>query len=69
MLNSSKLYQLQHRLQKKYEKYRDGSISEKEYITLIKPIDQEIDNIEMSTLRDTPALRGSFLQLSHKQES
>jgi Ca2+-binding EF-hand superfamily protein len=43
-----------------YRRYRDGSISEKEFLEKIKPIDQAIDRAEMrkvfmQTLQDTPA--------------
>jgi len=69
MLNTSNLYQLHTMLEKEYKQYKDGLISEKQYLTLIKPIDQEIDKFEMSTLQDTLALKGSSLLLSHKQES
>ncbi len=69
MQNTSKLYQLHHRLKKKYEMYKNSFITQEEYIEQIKPIDQEIDNLELSTLQDTPALKESFLQLSQKQES
>ena len=69
MLNTSSLYQLHIMLEKEYKQYKDGLISEKQYLTLIKPIDQAIDNIEMSTLQNTLALKGSSLLLSHKQES
>ncbi len=69
MLDTSSLYQLHTMLEKEYKQYKDGSISEKQYLTLIKPIDEAIDNIEISTLQDTLALKGSSLLLSHKQES
>jgi hypothetical protein len=69
MFNSSKLYQLRHSLQKKYAKYRNGLLTQEEYIAEIKPIDKEIDRLEMSTLQDIPALKGSSSLLSHRQES
>ena len=62
MLN--KLSVLRNRLTQEYYTYVEGLISQQEYLKRIKPIDQAIDNIEMSTLQDTPALRGSSLQLS-----
>ena len=62
--NMNKLQQLHKQLEAKYHSYQSGTISEREYLDRIKPIDQAIDNIEMSTLQDTPALRGSSLQLS-----
>ena len=69
MLNTSNLNQLHNMIEIAYKQYKDGFISQNKYLTLIKPIDQAIDNIEMSTLQDTLALKGSSLLLSHKQES
>jgi hypothetical protein len=54
-----KLQQLHGQLESIYHFYKRGAISEKQYLTLIKPIDQAIDNIEMSTLRDNPVLKES----------
>ena len=54
-----KLYHLQKQLKSEYDFYKSGTISEKQYLALIKPIDQAIDNIEMSTLRDNPVLKES----------
>ncbi len=54
-------------LTKEYDFYIKGLISEDEYLERIKPIDQKIDNLEMSTLRGILALKESFLQLSQKQ--
>jgi len=54
-----KLLQLQKMLEEEYQQYKLGEITQKEYLMRIKPIDQEISKIEMSTLQDTPALRGS----------
>ncbi len=56
------LLQLQKRLEEAYRQYKLDKITQKEYLILIKPIDREIDKIEMSTLQDIPDLRGSFLQ-------
>ena len=60
---------LQKMLEEYYGQYRSGEISEKEYLALIKPIDQAIDNLEMATLRDIPALRGSSLPQVRKPEN
>ncbi len=68
MLNTFNLNQLHNMLEKEYKQYKDGFISEKQYLTLIKPIDQAIDNIEMSTLLDIPALKEAFLLYSQMQE-
>ncbi len=53
------LLQLQKMLEKEYQRYKLGDITQKEYLVRVKPIDQEIGKIEMSTLQDIPALRGS----------
>jgi len=50
---------LHQRLELAYAQYKDCAISEKQYLSLIKPIDQAIDNIEMSTLRDNLVLKVS----------
>jgi len=60
---------MQKMLEENYKQYISGEITEKEYLRRIKPIDEEIDKLEMSTLQDTPVLKGSSLLLSHKQES
>ena len=62
MLN--KLLVLRNRLTQEYHTYMEGRISQQEYLKRVKPIDQAIDNIEMSTLQDTPALREPSSQLS-----
>ena len=62
MLN--KLSVLRNRLMQEYITYKEGLISQQEYLKRIKPIDQAIDNIEMSTLQDTPALKEPSSQLS-----
>ena len=49
-------------LEENYNQYISGEISQKEYLIRIKPIDEEIGNLEMATLQDTFVLRGSFLQ-------
>ena len=63
-----KLLQLQKMLEEEYRQYKLGEITQKEYLMRIKPIDQEISKIEMSTLQDIPALRGSFLLHFQMQE-
>jgi hypothetical protein len=52
---------LQKMLEEYYRQYRSGEISEKEYCIRAKPLDEEIGRLEMSTLRDTPVLKGSSL--------
>ena len=63
-----KLLQLQKMLEEEYRQYKLGEITQKEYLVRIKPIDQEIGKIEMSTLQDIPALRGSSLLHFQMQE-
>ena len=62
MLN--KLLVLRKRLMQEYHTYVEGQVSQQEYLKRVKPIDQAIDNIEMSTLQDTPALKEPSSQLS-----
>ena len=66
---SQNLYHLHKRLELAYKWYKNGIISEEEYLAFIKPIDQAIDGLEMSTLLDSPVLRGSSSLLSHMPES
>ncbi len=63
-----KLLQLQKMLEEAYRQYKLGEITQKEYLVRVKPIDQEIGKIEMSTLQGTPALRESSLQNFQMQE-
>jgi len=60
---------LQKMLEEYYGQYRSGKITQKEYLALIKPIDQVIDNLEMATLQDIPALKGSSLLQVRKPEN
>ncbi len=43
---------LQQYLFKEYEAYKQGLITEKEYLCRIKPIDSAIDKIEISVLKN-----------------
>ena len=69
MTHTTKLQQLQKILMDEYNSYRAGVISEKEYLIRAKPIDEAIGNLEMATLRGTPALRGLSLPLSRTPEN
>ena len=69
MNNEQLLRQLQKKLMDEYNAYKDGAISEKEYITRAKPLDEAIGDLEMATLRDTPVWREAFSPPSPKQES
>ncbi len=59
---------MQKMLEENYKQYISGEITEKEYLCRIKPIDEEIDKLEMSTLLDIPALKEAFLLYSQMQE-
>jgi hypothetical protein len=56
------LLKLRKRLSDEYLCYKKGLITEKEYCLRVKPIDMEIDKLEMSTLQDILGLKGSSLQ-------
>ncbi len=63
-----KLVELQKMLKENYRQYRSEKITKQEYLVNIKPIDQEISELEMSTLQDIPALRESSLLHFQTQE-
>jgi len=67
--SANSLKQLQNSLTNEYNSYRKGAISEIEYCARVKPIDEAIGKLEMATLQDTLALRGSSSLLSQKPES
>lgn len=58
---NKRLLSLQKQLMGEYISYRQGDITEEEYLTRAKPIDMEIGALEMSILRDTLGLKESFL--------
>ena len=60
MYGKSLLQRLQRELASHYARYREGEISEKEYLQRAKPIDNAIDTLEISTLQDNPALKESL---------
>ena len=68
MYSDNPLRLLQKMLEEYYGQYRSGEITEKEYLILIKPIDQAIDNLEMATLQDIPVWKEAFSQLSQMPE-
>ena len=55
---------LQKMLEAHYGQYRSGEITEKEYLSLVKPIDEAIGNLEMATLQGTPVWKEVFSQYS-----
>ena len=57
---------MQKMLEENYTLYTSKRITEKEYLIRIKPIDREIDKLEMSTLQDIPALKATSLQHAPK---
>ncbi len=67
--SANSLKQLQKSLTDEYISYKAGVISEIEYCARAKPIDEAISKLEMATLQDTLALRGSSSLLSRKPES
>ncbi len=48
--NINTLRHLQKCLQIQYEYYKRGEITERQYLTRIKPIDRAIDNMELASL-------------------
>ena len=66
MQNNIRLFSLHNELKQHYKAFREGIINEDQYLALVKPIDQEIDQIEMANLRDIPALKEASLLLSRK---
>lgn len=68
-LTSQNLDHLHKRLELAYKWYKNGIISEEDYLVCIKPIDQAIDSLEMFTLLDTPVYQGLSSPLSHMPES
>jgi len=63
------LQELQKKLMEEYLSYKAGEITEKEYLDRAKLIDQAIDGLEMATLQDIPALKGSSLLQVRKPEN
>lgn len=64
--NMNELFKLKKRLLEEYRLYSKGSIDQYEYCMRIRPIDQAIDKLEMSTLQGTLDLKGSSLQHTPK---
>ena len=59
MFITNPLQLMQKMLEEYYNQYTSGEITEKEYLFRIKPVDKEIDRLEMATLQDIPVWRGS----------
>ena len=66
---SDELLDLKKTAVKLYFSYRSGLLNLEEYLSLLKPIDSAIDQLEMQTLfnylRDTPACEISSLKQLH----
>ena len=63
------LFSLQKQLMREYISYKQGDITEEEYLIRAKPIDRGITILEMSILRDTLGLQESFLPHIQKLKS
>jgi len=61
MVYKNRLSALQKELMRHYRSYKKGNITEQEYLIKIRPIDLAIGELEMAILRDTLALKASFL--------
>ena len=64
----NKLSYLHHEMQQYYVLFQLGFMSEKEYLTVIKPLDEAIDALEMSTLKEYLVLKEASSVLSHLPE-
>lgn len=58
----NELSKLRKRLINEYRLYTLGYINKKEYCIRVKPIDRDIDRLEMATLQGIPDVKESFLQ-------
>jgi len=63
------LKMMQKMLMENYALYRSGEITVNEYLIRIKPIDAEIQKLELATLPDTLVLKESFSLHSHRLKS
>ena len=68
MIFAEQLRDLHKKLMRDYMAYKEGEITQKEYLIRANTIDREIEKMEVSTLPGTSALKGSFLLHSQKQE-
>jgi hypothetical protein len=55
-------------LEENYRLYKSHKISEKEYLTRIKPIDEAIGKLEMATLQGNSVWIEAFLHCFQKQK-
>lgn len=68
MIFSEVLGILHRSLMHEYMAYKEGDITQNEYLERAKPIDRDIEKMEMSNLLGMAALRGSSLLHFQKQE-
>ncbi len=68
MIFAEQLRDLHKKLMRDYMAYKEGEITQKEYLIRANTLDREIADLEMSNLLGTSALKGSFLLHSQKQE-
>ena len=66
---TKQLFSLQKQLMREYISYKQGDITEEEYLIRAKPIDKRISTLEMSILRDTLGLKEAFLPHIQKLKS
>ena len=67
-LSALTLKALQCQMQEQYKLYRHGTISESEYLNRIRPIDRQIDSLEMSILKESFVWREASSVLFHVPE-
>jgi hypothetical protein len=64
----NRLSYLHYEMQQYYVLFQLGFMSEKEYLTVIKSLDEAIDALEMSTLKEYLVLKEASSVLSHLPE-
>ncbi len=57
MVSYNQLQILQREMEELYQQYRAGILNEQEYLLQIKPIDEDIADVEMAILQGSSALR------------
>lgn len=62
MFIANPLKLMQKMLEENYMQYTSGEITQKEYLIRIKPIDKEIQKLELAILQDSLVLKESSLQ-------
>ena len=49
------LYELNEKRMRLFARYEKGELSKKEYLRLVRPLDEAVDRLEMACLTDRPA--------------